>query len=415
MRAGVHLAAGLLLAALAVPSAADAGWSRARSVHGASPVVAPALASNQRGDALLAWIDKRGVMVALAQGGGRFGRPQRVPGKLAGPGRPVQIRAAIDRSGMAVVGWSSCRPIEPQPACGAQVRAAVRLPGHGFSEATRISDAGKIAPLGEVGVRSGLAVVTYGQRKVGTRSATFVAHSAGKGFVRQRIARFSLAPGVVRARDGSERLFYLSAGGLQAVTRAASGRIGRPTELVGPEVRSYADAGGAAGEEALVWSTQDTGALEEGLLLPGRPLARRTLDTGFGNYEYAIDGAANGHFLTLFDNHLNGQGLHYSRRKPGSRGFSVAHELPGAGDGRAPDVSVRSDGTAAVAWSEPVLKRVHVGVLGSDGRMRDTTSFFVGDTGQAGPAVPKTSIDRSGRVWLIWHDEDHLRVAHLDR
>jgi hypothetical protein len=180
-------------------------------------------------------------------------------------------------------------------------------------------------------------------------------------------------------------------------------------------VRSFVDAGGAPGQQALVWRTADTGVLEEGLLLPGRPLARRTLDSGFGDYEFVIDGAANGQFVTLFDNHLNGRGMRYSRRRPGSHGFSVTHDLPNAGDGRAPDVSVRPDGTAAVAWNEPILKRVHVGILGIDGRMRDTASFFVDTTGMAGPAIPKTSIDRLGRAWLVWHDDDRLRVAHYDR
>src|SRR3954470_3072132 len=108
------LVAGAVVLSLGAAPTADAGWSGAHTVRGAGVVrTAPALASNQRGDVLVAWIDERSVMVASAQRGGRLGRPQRVPGKLAAVRRPVTIQAAIDETGMAAVAWGECRPLDP--------------------------------------------------------------------------------------------------------------------------------------------------------------------------------------------------------------------------------------------------------------------------------------------------------------
>jgi hypothetical protein len=218
---------------------------------------------------------------------------------------------------------------------------------------------------------------------------------------------------VVRARDGSERFLYVTDTGVRAVTRAASGRLGRSRQVVRANVRPYLDAGGASGQQALVWRDFDTGAVREGLLLPGRSMAARTLDPGpGGSYAMAVDGAANGQFVTLFENHRKLQGLRYSRRVPGSARFAASRDVPRAGGGRAPDVSIRPDGAAAFAWSEGGGAAVRVGVLGLDGRMRATRSFAAGSIDTA---VPKTSIDRHGRVWLVWLAVDRLRVARYAR
>jgi hypothetical protein len=44
--------------------------------------------------------------------------------------------------------------------------------------------------------------------------------------------------------------------------------------------------------------------------------------------------------------------------------------------------------------------------------MRATRSF---PAGGIETAVPKTSIDRHGRVWLVWLAVDRLRVARFER
>jgi hypothetical protein len=421
MRAGALIAAILRAAVVvavvlvAAPATAQAGWTDARDVRGAGHILlAPALATNQRGDVVLAWLEERGVVVATARRGGRLGRAYRLPGKLAATRFPLAIDAAIDETGMATVAWEDCQPTEapPSTACAEEVRAAVRLPGRGFSKAERVSDAGKGGRLGNVAVRAGQAAVTYGQR-----SSTYVAHSAGKGFRSRKIARFSRFPRVVRARNGSERLFYLTETGVQAVTRTASNHLVRAQEVTPPGPFSYMTAGGADGEQALIWKTGDGGELREGLLLPGRPMASRTLVPPPGDsYDVAIDGAANGQFVTLFVDHRNqSQGMQYSRRVPGSRAFAAPRDLPTAPGGYELDVSVRPDGAAAVAWFEGRSGMVRVGILGIDGRLRAARSFAFRTPAHVYSVFPDTSIDRRGRVWLTWLDGGHLRVARYDR
>lgn len=118
---------GSVVAASASPASAVAnGWSPtavllatcgAAHAEQCSSEPAPRAAVNARGQALVAWVDKRTrVQVASAAASGRFGRPVTL-------GKGLRPSVAISAGGTQLVAWSNAR----------RLHFARRAPGHRFS------------------------------------------------------------------------------------------------------------------------------------------------------------------------------------------------------------------------------------------------------------------------------------------
>src|SRR3954462_5001324 len=165
MRVGMTCALAVA-AALALGGPAAAHWTRPRTVGGEQVLAAPALASNQRGDAILAWTDMHGIEVAFARRGGRFGKPRLVPGSDVSV-VPAPVVTAIDDTGLAVVAWTDCVGDFEDPdypgelACRDKGRASFRRPGRGLSHARTLSDHAEDADSPQIAARAGHATVVF--------------------------------------------------------------------------------------------------------------------------------------------------------------------------------------------------------------------------------------------------------------
>lgn len=153
------------LIAVAVPAAAGAAWTAPQDIGpGGISYNDTALASNDRGDAVTAFSQSRGIRIARAAAGGPFGASIAVSVNGESP------RVAIDARGVALIAWSyydgsfsGSDGFRGTLSCCQGSMVVVWRPGHAPSRPHVVRGAGLIARLGAVaavGGRRGVLVDT---------------------------------------------------------------------------------------------------------------------------------------------------------------------------------------------------------------------------------------------------------------
>lgn len=236
------------------------GRGRLRTLRRARRIASPALATNPRGDAALAWYEDRGtfddrVLVAVRRPGGGFDRPLRLARD-----RVRQVTVAVGARGDVLVAWEA----------RGQVRVRFRRAGgrrfkrpqtiHSASTlGARLSAA--VAPTG----RAYLGWTAQGRREGGDAGPVIVqatAKPAGQRRFRraQRLERFEgrvLEEGALRlALDerGTATAAWTGSDGIRVVATGPDGRFGPPlTVAPGADLLLDDLAVSAAGAGVAVW------------------------------------------------------------------------------------------------------------------------------------------------------------------
>jgi hypothetical protein len=419
--------------ALTVPAAASARWSRPQTVAGQQVFGAPVVATNQRGDAILAWTDRHGVKVAFAHHGQAFGKPRLVPASDVAA-VPAPVVAALDDSGLALVAWTDCVGDFEEPGhpgattCQDEVRGSFRRAGKPhFRRAKTLSKRGREASAPQVAARGGHATVAFADADGGS----VLAVRAGRhGFTRRRKITYGepgAEPAVTIAPDGTETFFSVVSLGIRAVERLSSGAIRYADEVTGstPYYNLIARAG-APGEQAAVWDSEGSGgsSLRAGVRRDGHGMRVRRISTpGGGLYDSALAGASSGWFIAAFGKDrpsgVLSHRIRYSLRAPGGR-FGPSHPIAGAATEAGPDVAIDRQGRVLAAWldysggfvqaaaSSPRGRRLRAGrdfALWSDA---DPTCH--GDDDRVCTA-PRVAFDGRGRGYMTWLDGNLVRAA----
>jgi hypothetical protein len=412
-----------ILGAAGLPATAEARWSRPTAVRGTAVASGPVLASNGRGDVLVAWTDVRGHMrYALAHRGGSFGRVHRIPGATVET-YPGEISAALAADGSAAISWDDCRGELDDPTegpCRMEAWAAARKRGHPFARAKLVSDPGLDAFSSSVAAGPGRATVVFSDG-----SDVYASRSNRDGRFRRtrRIAAGSFIA-VTIAADRVETFTYTAEAGIKALRRLPSGRRRAPRLLTRSEPYSTPlVSASAGGREAVLWDREGPASLHAGVSVDGHPLRTRGLDhPGQGaGYGYGLGGSPSGEFVAAFvrqpEFSTGRHQLRYSRSRPG-HGFSRPRDVPRARTDSAPHVAVSTGGHALVSWLDESGGAVAVAEAARGGDFAsgrtypldhpiDTTCEAASDLCD----LPDVALDGRGHGYMVWPDGTRLRVA----
>lgn len=413
MRRPGELAICLVLLLAGVPAAAAADWTEPRPVadeRAQAPLVPP-LAVNERGEAVVAWVEAAGVRIATRRAGAsNFARAVTVPGS-AGAGEPL---VAINARGDVVVGWRAFDRVCGCPAVGASARRA----GARFPRGRTVSLRGEgaeghsvaIGPGGTAAVswRSGAGVEASFARRGGT---------FGRAVAIGRYERGYQAALVIDGRDRATAFWRVGSRHLERLRyarRDPSGAVSRGRTAAAPgeetsgfEFWDFAAATDLAGRHVLAWTRHaDFGpdrievavGDRSGRFGPRQTLATAGTDLGSRLSGHHLGVAPNGVAAVAWARgEANTTRAELALRRSADSDFTV-RTVPGSDAAYAPRVAIARSGRTALAWSGAggVVATVGDGA----GNLAEPRRFP-----GSNPAV---GIDRDGDALVVWHTSGGL-------
>ena len=408
-------------AALALAPAAQAHWSKVSTVAGAKVAAGPVLASNDRGDVLMAWNDVNGATrVAFAHGGGPFARARRIPGPHVET-YPGEISVAIGPDRTAVVAWQDCieRFADEDEDCRWVVWAAARVPGHKWARSRIVSDTSVDAFPDAVAAGRRRATVTYEDG-----DTVYAARSGPRGSVRRaRPIAGGRSPAVGISRRGVETFVWASDAGIRERRRFPSGRLTRIRLISRSFVHGYpVFAFGASASVAGIWDNEMPQSVTAGVSPPGHRMRERTFDRGNGgSFAYNLAGAPDSSFAAAFVRQRFGPAARHqlrASRSTGGRGFTRGRNIRGAHTDSTPSVAATRGGFALITWLGLSGRSVGVAAARSgESFIRSRTFRLAHKTDPScEPAsdlcdLPVVALDGRGHGYLAWPDRLRLRVA----
>lgn len=402
----------LLTLCAALPATAAADWTEPRPVatETGSFSFQPPLAVNERGDAAVAWVSRRGsVRVALRRAGAStFTKPVTVPGSR----RASDPMVAINRLGDVVAGW---RGGDPANCAGcALMTMSTRRAGGRFGRAQVVSLPGESVESPAVAIGPG-----------GTAGATWNGGGTVQAAFARRGRRFGAPVQIGRHEPGFdtaltfdgrdratafwhvgsrhlERLRYArrDPGGALTAPRTAAAPGSAP---IGFEFTDYAAGTDLAGRHVLAWTTHpDHGderievaaAGRDGRFGPRQQIAVAEREN-FGNVHtphlaVAPNGAA---AVTWVRSDTSERRAEVAlRRSPG--GAFELRAIPGSEGASEPRVAVAASGRSVVAWTAGPEVRAAIG----DGGGTFAAPRAFATQGER----PSVGIDRTGSAIVVW-------------
>jgi hypothetical protein len=381
----------------------------------------PVLASNHRGDVLMAWNDVHGVTrVAFAHGGGGFGHPRRIPGPPVET-YPGEMSVAIGPDRTAVVAWDDCiaRFADEDEDCRDVVWAAARIPGHKWARSRIVSDTFVDSFPDAVAAGLRRATVTYEDGEIAYAGRSGAGGVMGKS---RAIAR-GRSPAVGISRRGVETFVWTGDVGIKERQRFPSGRMTRIRLISRSFVHGYPVFGfGASGSVAAIWDNEMPQSLTAGVSPPGHRMRERTFDQGNGgSFAYNLASAPDNSFTAAFVRQRFGRGARHqlqASRSAGGGGFARGRNVSDAHTDSTPSVATTRGGFALIAWLDLSGRSVGVAAARPGDRFSRSQTFRLAHKTDPScePAsdlcdLPVVTLDGRGHGYLAWPDRLQLRVA----
>jgi hypothetical protein len=418
MKRALLIAVAAALLAAAAP--ADASWGPRQQLSTGSSDFSDdvALAGNARGDAIAAWEGRRGIQVAFARRGKRFGKPHYVPG--ADDGTVPYV--AIDASGNALIMWTYFDNTQPEDieerdsGCCNGVRLTVRSARSGhFRSRQTLTAPGLEVDLTAFAIRSGRIGIAWNESEDARVFARFGA--AGHRLGREvRVSGADSPEAVSLLSRGTGEVTYSGSGRGRARLLEFRVRRGRVVSRRRVSPAFPADAGlsvasNVRGQEVAAWSTTNgsrVGRVYAGTREPSGSFRFRRVSRRAPADSQSVAIAPSGAGLVAWNtfygeifaaNRLRGGVFHQARRfGPKLRGHAINDV----------EIAVDSLGRAVVGWTRTGPGHV-VGAFRS-ARGRLLGRYDLGSGEELGSQAT-AALDAHGRARLIWRNAGAVRVV----